>query len=172
MKMKALVTAELDIHVLKSTVKDIDFDIAGYCLDHEIMESSDLAKIIKGYDILISEFETVNEVVLKEADKLKLIICCRGGVKSVIDVQTAHKKNIMVSHNAGRNANAVSEMVIGYIIDLNRNISLSNKLIHDKIITSSSRDIPTEYKDTIWGLNNESPYVRLRGKSLHMGFHY
>lgn len=166
MRLKALVTAEVEIEVLKNTVKDIDFCAAGYCVDHVIMESKELAEIIADYDILISEFETVNAAVIEAAKNLKLIICCRGGVKSVVDIEAAKKKNIMIAHNAGRNANSVSELVMGYILDLNRNISKSDKLIHNKVITSDVRNIPSEYKDTIWGLDSNSPYVKLRGRSL------
>ena len=168
MRYRALVTAELDVEVLKKTVPEIDFDTAGYCVDHEVMESSALAQKIVPYDILISEFETVNASVIDAADKLKLIICCRGGVKSVVDLQEAGKRNIMVAHNAGRNAAAVSEMVMGYILDLCRNITKSNQLIHERVITSDHRDIPSEYKDTIWGLDKNSPYVALRGRSPKM----
>jgi D-3-phosphoglycerate dehydrogenase len=168
MKYRALVTAELDVEVLKKTVPEIDFDVAGYCVDHEVMESAELAEMIAPYDILISEFETVNASVIDAADKLRLIVCCRGGVKSVVDLQEAGKRNIMVAYNAGRNASAVSEMVMGYILDLCRNITKSNQLIHDRVITSDHRDIPSEYKDTIWGLDKTSPYVALRGRSPKM----
>lgn len=162
---KALVTAEVDMDSLRNTVKEIHFDTAGYVVDHEVMESAALSKVIAPYNILISEFETVNKAVLDAAPDLKLIICCRGGVKSVIDTEECAKRGITVLHNAGRNASAVSEMVMGYILDLCRNITKSSNLIHDRKITSDHRTIPTEYKDTIWGLNDESPYHALRGRS-------
>ncbi len=163
--MKALITAELNVDVIRKTVPDIQFDVAGYCVNHEMMTSTDLADIISEYDILICEFEMVTKEVIDRADNLKLIICCRGGVKSVVDVEAAKKRNILVSHNAGRNANAVSEVVMSYILDFCRNISKSNRLIHERLITRSSRDIPSEYKDSIWGFNNDSPYITLRGRS-------
>ena len=62
MRYRALVTAELDVDVLKKTVPEIDFDTAGYCVDHEVMESSELAQKIIPYDILISEFETMEDL--------------------------------------------------------------------------------------------------------------
>jgi len=163
--LKALVTAELDINTLIKTIDTIKFDTAGYAKDHKVMESKDLANIVGAYDILISEFETINKNVIENAKNLKLIICCRGGVKSVVDMDAAAKKNITVLHNAGRNASAVSEIVMGYILDMCRNITYSNNLIHNKIITTDSRNIPTEYKDTIWGLDDNSPYHTLRGRS-------
>ena len=64
MKYRALVTAELDVEVLKKTVPEIDFDVAGYCVDHEVMESAELAEMIAPYDILISEFHLFSNVGL------------------------------------------------------------------------------------------------------------
>lgn len=166
MKYKALVTAELDIGILRQMVPDIEFDVAGYQVDHIVMESTELEKIIGGYDILISEFETVTRKVIEKAVNLKYIICCRGGYRSVIDVDACKERNIQIDHNAGRNAGAVSEIVMGYILDWSRNIHKSNDLIHNRVITSSSRNIPGEYKDSIWGFDNNSPYVALRGRSI------
>jgi D-3-phosphoglycerate dehydrogenase len=162
---RALITAEVDADTIRKTVNDVSFDTAGYAEDHKVMESADLARIIAPYDILISEFETVNRAVLDAAPHLKLIICCRGGVKSVVDMDEAAARGITILHNAGRNASAVSEVVIGYILDLCRNITRSNNLIHGRVITSDRRRIPAEYKDTIWGLDDESPYHALRGRS-------
>ncbi len=165
MKLKALVTAEVNTDVLIRTIPEIEFHTAGYNVNHVVMESDELKNLIFDYDILISEFETVTADVLSNAVNLKLIVCCRGGVKSVVDLAEASRRHITVVHNAGRNASAVSEMVMGYILDMCRNITKSNNLIHDKIITSDNRSIPAEYRDTIWGLDEKSPYVALRGRS-------
>ncbi|MCR5099915.1 MAG: hypothetical protein K6B41_01015 [Butyrivibrio sp.] len=166
MKYKVLVTAEIDIDVLRNMFNDIEFDTAGYIENHEVMDSGDLKKIIAPYNILISEFETVTKDVLDAADNLKFIICCRGGFRSVIDVETCKEKGILVEHNAGRNAGAVAEIVMGYILNWARNISSSDKLVHNRVITSDTRNIPKEYRDSIWGFDNNSPYVALRGRSV------
>ena len=36
---KALVTAEVNIETLRNTIKDVEFDTAGYIVSHEVMES-------------------------------------------------------------------------------------------------------------------------------------
>jgi phosphoglycerate dehydrogenase-like enzyme len=58
-------------------------------------------------------------------------------------------------------------MAIGYILDLTRNITLTNNLIHSKTITCEESTKPKEYKDTVWGLDNESPFIKYRGRSIN-----
>ena len=163
--LRVLVTAELDCEFLRSSFPGVTFDIAGYGKNYNTLESSELAAMISYYDVLITEFEMVTREVIEKAKKLKLIICCRGGYGTVIDVESAKERGIVLEHNAGRNADSVSEIVMGYILDWCRNISKSNALVHSRVITASERNAPTEYGDSIWGLTESSPYISLRGRS-------
>ena len=165
---KALVTAEVDKDVLESAVSnDVEFVYDGYSIDHEVMDHERLKRIVGNYDILVCEYDTVSEDVLNEARNLKLIICCRGGVKSVIDLECAKSKGIIVCNNAGRNANSLADLVMGFILDMTRNITLTNKLIHSRVLTSSVSTKPGEYKDIVWGLNDDSPFQKYRGKAIN-----
>lgn len=164
--IKCLVTAEV-IKEKLDKYKEIDFKYAGYNINHEVLNRNELKKLIKDIEILICEYDTIDKEILDCADNLKLIICCRGGYKSVIDVDTAYEKNIMVCNMAGRNADAVADLIMGYILDITRNISKTNNLIHNKIITMDESTKPNEYKDTVWGLDNDSPFIRYRGSSIN-----
>lgn len=68
---------------------------------------------------------------------------------------------------AGRNADAVADLTMGYILDITRNISKTNNLIHNRILTMEESTKPGEYKDTVWGLDNNSPFIRYRGQSVN-----
>lgn len=166
-RLKALVTAEVIREQLEVLTEDIEFVYDGYCIDHIVMSQEELKRKIKDYDILICEYDTINEAVLEEAKKLKLIICCRGGVKTVIDLDKAMEKKIIVCNNGGRNAGAVTDMAMGYILDLTRNITLTNNLIHNKVITTDESTKPKEYRDTVWGLDAQSPFIKYRGRSVN-----
>ena len=166
-KLKALVTAEVIKDKLEILSDKIDFFYDGYNLDHEVLPPDELIKKVADIDILICEYDMITTQVLDAAKKLKIIICCRGGVKSVIDLDAAKERGITVCNNAGRNAEAVTDMTMGYILDLTRNISYTNTLIHNKAITSDKSSKPKEYKDTVWGLDKNSPFIRFRGKSLN-----
>lgn len=167
MKYRALVTAEVIPSMLEKLKSNIDFDFDGYYIDHEVMPVDELKSKIKDYDILICEYDTIDKEILDCAEKLKIIICCRGGVKTVIDLEAAKEKGIIICNNGGRNAEAVSDFTLGYILDLTRNISKSNALIHNRVITTDVKSKPDNYKDTVWGLDNNSPFIRFRGKSVN-----
>ncbi len=167
MKYRALVTAEVITDMLEPLKEKIDFDFDGYFIDHEVMPVEELKEKIKNYDILICEYDTIDKEILDCAEKLKLIICCRGGVKTVIDLEAAKEKGIIICNNGGRNAQAVSDFTLGFILDLTRNISKSNALIQNKVITTDVKSKPDNYKDTVWGLDNNSPFIRFRGKSVN-----
>lgn len=168
MKLKALVTAEVVREKLQERfAEQIEFKYDGYYIDHEVMPHAELVEKVKGYDILICEYDTVSKDVIDAADTLRLIICCRGGVKSVIDLDAAREKGIVVCNNAGRNAGAVTDLTMGYILDLTRNITRTSNLIHEKQLVGEVSTKPGEYKDTVWGLNNDSPFIKFRGKSIN-----
>ncbi|MBQ8740370.1 MAG: hydroxyacid dehydrogenase [Clostridia bacterium] len=166
-RLKALVTAEVIKEKLEILSDRIEFVYDGYNLDHEVMPPDELVQKVKDIDILVCEYDMITADVLDAAQKLKIIICCRGGVKSVIDLEAAAARGITVCNNGGRNAEAVTDMTMGYILDLTRNISYTNSLIHNKVITSDESTKPKEYKDTVWGLDKNSPFIRFRGKSLN-----
>ncbi len=168
MKLKALITAEVIREKLQERFAgQIEFTYDGYYLDHEVMPHADLIKKIKGYEILICEYDTVSKDVIDAADRLRLIICCRGGVKSVIDIDAARAKGIVVCNNAGRNAGAVTDLTMAFILDLTRNITWTSNLIHSGQLVGDVSTKPGEYKDTVWGLDNDSPFIKYRGKSIN-----
>ena len=167
-KLKALVTAEVVSSILEEKLgAAIDFTYDGYYIDHDVMDHSELIEKVKDYDVLVCEYDTVDEKVFEAAKKLKIIICCRGGVKTVIDLEKAMEKGIIVCNNGGRNAGAVTDMAMGYILDLTRNITLTNNLIHSRTITSDQSSKPEEYRDTVWGLDKNSPFIKYRGRSIN-----
>lgn len=170
MKLNALVTAEVIREKLQERFADqVEFVYDGYYLDHEVMPHDELCRKVKGVDILICEYDTISKDVFDAADRLRLIICCRGGVKSVIDLDAARVKGVTVCNNAGRNAGSVTDIAMAYILDLTRNITLSSNLIHSKQLVGDVSTKPGEYKDTVWGLNNDSPFIKYRGRSIcHM----
>ena len=170
LKLKALVTAEVIREELEKKFSDrVEFVYDGYILERETMPTDELAKRIAGFDILISEYETVSREVFEAADRLKFVICCRGGVKTVIDLEAAKAKGVMVCNNAGRNAAAVGDMAMALILDLTRNVTLTNGLIHSGVLSKNATRKPDGYADTVWGLGKDSPIMIYRGRSVcHM----
>lgn len=169
MKRKALVTAELVRPMLDPLADRIDFEFAGYSIDHVVMPRDELKRRVADIDVLVCEYDTIDAEIFDAAKNLKIIVCCRGGVKTVIDLDKAMERRVVVCNNLGRNAAAVSELVMAFLLDLARNVTKTTNLIHDRVITTDVRGKPAEYRDTVWGLDNNSPFIRFRGRSLaHM----
>ena len=166
-KLRALVTAEVIKPILETLGDRIDFEYAGYNIDHDVMPREELKKRVRDIDILVCEYDTIDAEIFDCAENLKFIVCCRGGVKTVIDLDKAMEKGVIVCNNGGRNANAVSDMTMAYILDLTRNITLTDNLIHNRVITTDVKSKPDEYRDTVWGLDNNSPFIRFRGQSVN-----
>ncbi len=85
----------------------------------------------------------------------------------MIDLDRAMSQKVIVCNNLGRNAAAVSELVMAFLLDLARNVTKTTNLIHGRVITTDVRGKPAEYRDTVWGLDNDSPFIRFRGRSLN-----
>lgn len=110
-KYKALVTAEVVKPILEEKLSHaVEFDYAGYNLNHVVLSRTELLEKIRDVDILICEYDTITAEVLDAAKNLKIIICCRGGVKTVVDLEAAMERGIIVCHNIGRNAGAALDV--------------------------------------------------------------
>ena len=163
---QALVFAQVNRKMLEKRCPNISFTYAGYAQNYIVMEPDEIEQIIGDYEIVISEFETINRSVLDAARNLKLLICCRGGVDTVVDLKYAKKKGIEVCNTPGRNSNAVAEYVIGQIINVDRKLALSNMKIQDGTLEKQTFLKPKGYGDSLWGMDKNSPYHIFRGRGL------
>jgi D-3-phosphoglycerate dehydrogenase len=164
--MKALVLAETKKNKLIQAFPSIHFDFEGYADNFIVLDHEKLISIIADYDILISEFDTIDKQVIDNASNLQLLICCRGGVKTVVDLEYAAYKGITVRNTPGRNSTAVAEYVIGQIISQDRFLNLSNDLVHSEQLQKEKFNKPAEYGDALWGMDATSPYHVFRGRGL------
>lgn len=85
-------------------------------------------ELISDANVLMVHFCPVSSRLIEAAKDLKLIMTNRGGVEH-INVEAATSRNIPVV-NCVRNADAVGEFVIGMMIDLTRDITLSHNFLH------------------------------------------
>ena len=71
MKCRALVTAELVRHMLDSLADRIDFEFAGYAIDHEVMPRDELKRRVADVDILVCEYDTIDAEIFDAAHSLR-----------------------------------------------------------------------------------------------------
>jgi len=101
---------------------------AGMKLDLRTEITADeLRKVIGGYDAVVVRSRTkLTEEVLENPGKLKVIARAGVGLDNV-DVGVAKEKGIEVYNSPEAPSNAVAELVLGFIINLARNISRGDR---------------------------------------------
>ncbi|OGD46562.1 hypothetical protein A3K69_01880 [Candidatus Bathyarchaeota archaeon RBG_16_57_9] len=89
--------------------------------------ADELRKVIGGYDAVVVRSRTkLTKEVLENPGKLKVIARAGVGLDNV-DVGVAKEKGIEVYNSPEAPSNAVAELVLGFMIDLARNISRGDR---------------------------------------------
>ena len=162
--MKTLITARFDksyLNVLETITKDYEF--AGYGVTGEKMPVPEMKEKIRGIELLISEFEDINQEVIEAADKLKIIVCCRNEAFASIDIEAATKKNIPVLRAGGGNAIDVAEHTIALLMAVSKNISLTDHLLKytDQLTNVQYDDEGGKRAETMseWSMDPTAPFA-------------
>ena len=115
-----------------------DYDKTHFAENQQNLENhgSDAAPIAEGLeeaivdaDIVMTHFSPIPKYIIEKGKNLKLILTSRGGVEH-INVKEASNHNIPV-FNVIRNAEPVADFALGLMLDITRNITLSDKFIRN-----------------------------------------
>lgn len=88
--------------------------------------NQDLISIVKDYDVIVVRSRTkITKDVIASAVKAKIIARVGVGLDN-IDVNEAQKRGIEVINAGEASVNAVSELVLGFMFALSRNIPIAN----------------------------------------------
>src|SRR2546428_10726029 len=121
--MRALITASFDDAAKARLARHMDVVHEDWKARRSIyFDGAEFARRIRevGADVLIVEADLVHAEVL-EAVPLKLIGCCRGDPVN-IDLELATRKGIPVFHAPGRNADAVADLTLAFLLMLARHL--------------------------------------------------
>ncbi|MEA2336635.1 MAG: D-3-phosphoglycerate dehydrogenase / 2-oxoglutarate reductase, partial [Thermoanaerobaculia bacterium] len=118
MKKRLLIAADVDRSLLTRAHEDGRFEI----IDLPVKTEDELATIVGDCDILVTRsYNRVSKRVIDAASKLELIAQGTSGTDN-IDAEAARERGITVINMPGENANAVAELVIGFMITLTRTV--------------------------------------------------
>jgi phosphoglycerate dehydrogenase-like enzyme len=121
--MRALITASFDDAAKARLARHMDVVHEDWKVRQSIyFDGTQFAARIRevGADVLIVEADLVHADVL-DAVPLTMIGCCRGDPINV-DLELATRKGIPVFHTPGRNADAVADLTLAFILALARHI--------------------------------------------------
>lgn len=93
------------------------------------LKEEELADLIGDYDVLIAGTEPITEKVMARASRLKLIARVGIGLDSV-DLTAARRRGIRVCYTPDAPAKAVSDLTLGLMLSLLRQVHVSNAQMH------------------------------------------
>ncbi|HJB64655.1 MAG TPA: hypothetical protein H9769_13215, partial [Candidatus Microbacterium pullistercoris] len=95
-------------------------------------DPAQVARLVEGYEIVALHAAPVTADVLASATNLRLIGCARGGPVNV-DIEAAKARQVRVTTTPGKNADAVADLTIGFLISLLRNVPASLRDVDERI---------------------------------------
>lgn len=95
-------------------------------------DPAEVARLVAGYGIVALHAAPITSEVLDAAPGLRLIGCARGGPVNV-DIQAAKAHGVRITTTPGKNADAVADLTIGFLISLLRNVPASLRSVDERI---------------------------------------
>src|SRR5438105_3066464 len=118
-----LIAADLDRSFHEQASRDARFEI----LDRPVRTEEELAAVVSPCQILVTRsYNRVSRRVIESAPRLELIAQGTSGTDN-IDAEAARQRGIAIVSLPGENANAVAELVMGFMIALTRTVPASTR---------------------------------------------
>ena len=89
-------------------------------------DECELSELVRGVEIVVTEMAAMTERVIAAAERLRLIVVCRGGPINV-NLAAATARGIPVCFSPARNAAATAEYTVGLILSALRQIPFAHQ---------------------------------------------
>lgn len=95
-------------------------------------DPAEVARLAQGYDVVAFHAAPFTADVFEGAPDLRLIGCARGGPVNV-DLAAAAAHGVRVTTTPGKNADAVADLTLGFLISLVRNVPASLRDVDHRV---------------------------------------
>jgi phosphoglycerate dehydrogenase-like enzyme/ribulose-5-phosphate 4-epimerase/fuculose-1-phosphate aldolase/putative sterol carrier protein len=134
---KVLVTAAFDDASIARLRSFADVEYASFRDRMQLLTGASLVKALEGREVLITEVDVVDAKALEQLPGLRLVAACRGDAVNV-EVAACTAFGIPVLFAPGRNADAVADLTVAFVLNLARRLPAATKYLADPAVTAGN----------------------------------
>ena len=149
----ALVTAPFDPASLARLGAAVTVEYASIRQTRTVLQGEALVSALQGKHIFITEADIVDAGAVAGAPDLRLVVACRGNAVNV-DVEACSAFGVPVLFTPGRNAAAVADLTVAYMLALSRKLTTAAQFLKQEAVSAGAAAMLAE------------AYTAFRGREL------